>query len=131
MGSDLFESYVGSIISAITLAAVAAANSGGAFDQTTAALFPLIISAIGIVASLIGIFMVKGKEGSNPANALNMGTYVSGAIVIVAVLILSNTMLGSMSYAIAIIAGLIVGIAIGKITEVYTSGDFKHVKKFA
>jgi K(+)-stimulated pyrophosphate-energized sodium pump len=131
MGSDLFESYVGSIISAITLAAVAAANSGGAFDQTTAALFPLIISAIGIVASLIGIFMVKGKEGSNPANALNMGTYVSGAIVIVAVLILSNTMLGSMSYAIAIIAGLIVGIAIGKITEVYTSGDYGSVKKIA
>ncbi len=131
MGSDLFESYVGSIISAVTLAAVAAVNSGGMFDETTAALFPLILSAIGIIASLIGIFMVKGKEGSNPANALNMGTYVSGVIVIVATLILSNTMLGSMSYAIAIIAGLIVGIAIGKITEIYTSGDYGSVKKIA
>ena len=131
MGSDLFESYVGSIISAVTLAAVAAANSGGLFNEATAALFPLIMSAIGIIASLIGIFMVRGKDGSNPATALNMGTYIAGIIVVIAVLILSNTMLGSMKYAIAIIAGLIVGIAIGKITEIYTSGDYKSVKKIA
>ena len=131
MGSDLFESYVGSIISAVTLAAVAAANSGGLFNEATAALFPLIMSAIGIIASLIGIFMVRGKDGSNPATALNMGTYIAGIIVVIAVLILSNTMLGSMKYAIAIIAGLIVGIAIGKITEIYTSGDYKSVNKIA
>ena len=131
MGSDLFESYVGSIISAVTLAAVAAVNSGGLFNEATAALFPLIMSAIGIIASLIGIFMVRGKEGSNPATALNMGTYVAGIIVVIAVLILSKTMLGSMNYAIAIIAGLVVGIAIGKITEIYTSGDYKSVKKIA
>ena len=131
MGSDLFESYVGSIISAITLAAVAAVNSGGLFNEATAALFPLIMAAIGIIASLIGIFMVRGKEGSNPATALNMGTYIAGIIVVIAVLILSKTMLGSMRYAIAIIAGLVVGIAIGKITEIYTSGDYKSVKKIA
>ncbi len=131
MGSDLFESYVGSIISAVTLAAVAATNSGGLFDETTAALFPLILSGIGIIASLIGIFMVRGKEGSNPANALNMGTYVAGIIVIIATIILSKVMMGSFNYAIAIIAGLVVGIAIGKITEIYTSSDFKSVKKIA
>ena len=131
MGSDLFESYVGSIISAVTLAAVAAANSGGLFDQTTAALFPLILSGVGILASVIGILMVRGKEGSNPATALNMGTYVAGIIVIIVTVILSKTMLGSYNYAIAIIAGLIVGIAIGKITEIYTSGDYKSVKKIA
>ncbi len=131
MGSDLFESYVGSIISAVTLSAVAAVNSGGMFNETTAALFPLILSAIGIIASLIGIFMVRGKEGSNPASALNMGTYIAGIIVVIATLILSNYMLGSFRYAIAIIAGLIVGIAIGKITEIYTSGDYKSVKKIA
>ncbi len=131
MGSDLFESYVGSIISAVTLAAVAAANSGGLFNETAAALFPLVLSGIGIIASVIGIFMVRGKEGSNPASALNMGTYVSGIIVIIATIILSKTMLGSFNYAIAIIAGLVVGIAIGKITEVYTSGDYKSVKKIA
>ena len=131
MGSDLFESYVGSIISAVTLAAVAATNSGGLFDETTAALFPLILSGIGIIASLIGIFMVRGKEGSNPANALNMGTYVAGIIVIIATVILSKVMMGSYNYAIAILAGLVVGIAIGKITEIYTSADYKSVKKIA
>ncbi len=133
MGSDLFESYVGSIISAITLAAVAVANSDdtATFSETTAALFPLIISAIGILASVIGIMIVRGKDGGNPASALNMGTYVSGIIVIIATFILSKSMLGDYTYAIAIIAGLIVGIAIGKITEVYTSGDYKSVQKIA
>ena len=131
MGSDLFESYVGSIISAVTLAAVAAANSGGLFDETTAAIFPLILSGIGILSSVIGIFMVRGKEGKNPANALNMGTYVASIIVIIATIILSKVMLGAFNYAIAIIAGLVVGVAIGKITEIYTSGDYKSVKKIA
>ena len=131
MGSDLFESYVGLIISAVTLASVAAANSGNAFDAGTAALFPLILSAIGILASVIGILCVRGKEGGNPANALNMGTYIASGIVIIATLILSNAMLGSFSYAIAIIAGLIVGTAIGKITEIYTSEDYASVKKIA
>lgn len=133
MGSDLFESYAGSIISAITLAAVAvgSASETATFTQTTAALFPLIISAIGILASVIGIMLVRGKEGANPANALNMGTYISGIIVIIATVVLSKAMLGDYTYAIAIIAGLIVGIAIGKITEVYTSGDYKSVQKIA
>lgn len=133
MGSDLFESYAGSIISAITLAAVAVANADetAVFSTATAAVFPLIISAIGILASVIGIMIVRGKDGGNPASALNMGTYVSGIIVIIATVILSKTMLGDYTYAIAIIAGLVVGIAIGKITEVYTSGDYKSVQKIA
>ena len=131
MGSDLYESYVGSIISAITLAAIAALHDGTIVDEGTAILFPLLMAAIGLVASVIGILLVRGKEGSNPANALNMGTYISSAIVIVAVLIMSKTMVGSFDWAIAIIAGLVVGVAIGKITEVYTSGDYKHVKKIA
>ena len=133
MGSDLFESYVGSIISAITLAAVAvnSAPASAAFTEATAALFPLIISAVGILASIIGIMLVRGREGGNPAAALNLGTYISGIIVIAAVIFLSNKMLGSYTYACAIIAGLICGIAIGKITEIYTSGDYKHVKKIA
>ena len=131
MGSDLFESYVGSIISAITLAAVAAVNSGGAFTETAAAVFPLVLSAIGVIASVIGILLVRGKEGGNPSTALNMGTYIAGGIVIIASFILSNAMLHSISYAWAIIAGLIVGIAIGKITEIYTSADYKSVKKIA
>ena len=129
MGSDLFESYVGSIISVITLAAVAAANNPFGFSKETAAVFPLIISAIGIIASVAGIMGVKGKEGQNPASALNMGTYISGIVVIIAAIILSKAMLGTFNYAWSIIAGLIVGIAIGKVTEIYTSADYKYVKK--
>ena len=131
MGSDLFESYVGSIISAVTLSAVAAVNSGGAFTEATAALFPLILAAIGILSSVIGILCVRGKEGGNPANALNLGTYIASGIVIIATLVLSYFMLGSLNYAIAIIAGLVVGTAIGKITEIYTSEEYKSVKKIA
>lgn len=131
MGSDLYESYVGSIISAITLAAVAATASGGLFSEATAALFPLIIAAVGIIASILGILMVRGKEGTNPANALNAGTYIASAIVVIVAIILSKVMLGSYAFCIAIIAGLVVGVAIGKITEIYTSGDYKSVKKIA
>ena len=131
MGSDLYESYCGSIISAITLAAVAAAASGGLFDEATAVVFPLIMAAVGIIASVIGILLVRGKEGSNPANALNAGTYIASGIVVIVSIILSKAMLGSFAFACAIIAGLIVGVAIGKITEIYTSEEYKSVKKIA
>ena len=127
MGSDLFESY------AITLASVAVMTSAetATFSETTAAIFPLVISAIGILASVIGIMCVRGKEGGNPASALNMGTYISGIIVIIATIYFSKSMLGDYTYAAAIISGLVVGIAIGKITEIYTSADYKSVKKIA
>ncbi|MBQ1431211.1 MAG: sodium/proton-translocating pyrophosphatase, partial [Firmicutes bacterium] len=117
MGSDLFESYVGSIISAVTLAAVAVKTSAATatFNVETAALFPLLISAIGILASVIGIMLVRGRDGGNPAAALNAGTYVSGGIVVVAVIFLSKAMLGDYTYAFDICAGLICGILIGKI----------------
>lgn len=133
MGSDLFESYVGAIISTITLsaAAAAAAPETASFTAETAALFPLILSAIGIIASIIGILLVRGSETTNPAKALDMGTYISGIIVIICSLFLSKSMMGDLCYAYAIIAGLVVGIAIGKVTEIYTSGDFKYVKKIA
>ena len=136
MGSDLFESYVGSIISAITLAVVIpkiTPQIGEAFNLNPlmGSLFPLLLSAIGIIASILGIMFVRGKEGGNPASALNAGTYVSGIIVIAASFIMSKLLLNTYNPAIAIIAGLVVGIAIGKLTEIYTSGDYKHVKKIA
>jgi len=136
MGSDLFESYVGSIISAITLAVVipkVIPQIGEAFNLNPlmGSLFPLLLSAIGIIASILGIMFVRGKEGGNPASALNAGTYVSGIIVIIASFIMSKLLLNTYNPAIAIIAGLVVGIAIGKLTEIYTSGDYKHVKKIA
>ena len=136
MGSDLFESYVGSIISAITLAVIIpkiTPQVGAAFDldPLKGSIFPLLLSAIGIIASIIGIMFVRGKEGGNTAAALNLGTYVSGIIVIIASFVLSKYLLNTINPAIAIIAGLAVGIAIGKITEVYTSGDYRYVKKIA
>ncbi|MDO4266191.1 MAG: sodium-translocating pyrophosphatase [Eubacteriales bacterium] len=123
MGADLFESYVGAIVSAITLGALAFGAEG--------AVFPLVLSGIGIVAAIIGSMFVKGGEGKNPAAALNMGSYFAAAVVIVASFVLSNMVFGNMNAAIAIIAGLIVGLAIGKITEVYTSGDYASVKRIA
>lgn len=123
MGSDLFESYVGSIISAITLA-VAMTE----IDSFKGSIFPLILAAVGIIASIIGVFMVGGKSISNPAKALNHGTYVSGAIVIVSSFFLSRAFFGNLNAFFAITAGLLVGILIGQITEYFTSADYKPVK---
>ncbi len=136
MGSDLFESYVGSIISAITLAViiptvVPTIGAEFALDPLMGSLFPLLLSAVGIVASIIGIMFVRGSENVNPATQLNIGTYISGIIVIVASVVLSKMLIGTYNCAIAIIAGLVVGIAIGKVTEIYTSADYKSVKKIA
>ena len=130
MGADLFESYAGSLISAITLGL---AGSFGAItlDTAKAAIFPAILSALGIVASVIGTFMVQGKEGGNPQKALNRGEYTADAIVVIGAIALSVYYLGSIMPAVAIIAGLIVGLTIGIITEVYTSGDYGSVKKIA
>ena len=94
-------------------------------------IFPLVIAACGILASVIATFFVRGKEGSNPHKALKMGSYVSALLVVIASLIFSKSMLGSMGGAIAIISGLVVGLVIGVVTEVYTSGDYKFVKKIA
>ena len=126
MGADLFESYVGALVSALTLGVAVAGTFTGA-----GALFPLILAATGIIASIIGCFFVRGDENSNPHKALKMGSYVASAIVVVLSLVLSNVFFGGMSQAIAIIAGLIVGLIIGIVTEIYTSGDYKSVQKIA
>ena len=130
MGSDLFESYVGSIISAVTLALGASFVASG-FDPVKGAIFPLIISAVGIVASIIGILSVNCKEGSNPANALDMGTYVAAILSAIVAVVLSKTFFDTFKLAWAVIAGLVVGTAIGKITEIYTSAEYGSVKKIA
>lgn len=123
MGADLFESYVGALVSAVTLGVLAFEEIG--------AIFPLVLAGIGILASIIGSLFVKGGEGKNPASALNLGSYFSAAVVIVASLALSQSVFDSLNAGFAIIAGLLVGLAIGKITEVYTSGDYKAVKQIA
>ena len=123
MGADLFESYVGSIVSAITLGLVAFGGKG--------AMFPLLLAAVGIFSAILGTFFVKGDEKSSPHKALKTGTYTASAIVVVLSVILSKVVFGSFGAAIAIICGLAVGVLIGIITEVYTSGDYKPVKKIA
>lgn len=120
MGADLFESYVGSLVSALTLGAVAGAVSG--------VLYPLAIAGCGLIASIIATFFVKGDDNSNPQKALTRGSYVSAALVIIVSLILSKTLFGDMKAAIAVIAGLVVGVIIGNITEYYTSADYKPVQ---
>lgn len=125
MGADLFESYVGSIISAITLGAIVYAG------KTEGVLFPLVLSAIGIIASILGTTFVKTNEKSNPQSALSRGTYASSLIVIIASFVLSRYMFGNLSAFWAVAAGLIAGSIIGFLTEVYTSGDYKYVKKIA
>lgn len=123
MGADLFESYVGSLVSAITLGVVYAKESG--------AIFPLVIAALGVLASVIGCFFVKGDENSSPHKALKYGSYSAAIVVMIGSLILSKVFFNGFKEAIAIIFGLVVGLLIGVITEIYTSGDYRFVKKIA
>ncbi len=130
MGADLFESYVGSLISALTLGVVYA---GGGADVAFSpyVLFPILISAVGLIASIIGTLFVRTKEGKNPQTALNIGTYVSAAVVVIVAFLLSIFFLGNVKPAIAVLAGIVVGLLIGTLTEVYTSDRFKSVKEIA
>ena len=117
MGADLFESYCGSLISALTL--------GVAVSEVSGVLFPLAIAGCGLIASMIGTFFVRGGENANPQKALTKGSYAASVLVMIASLALSRTLFGNMNAAIAVIAGLIVGVIIGNITEYYTSADYK------
>ena len=123
MGADLFESYVGALISSLTLGIV--------YFKVAGAIFPLIIAGCGLLASILGTFFVKGDEKANPHKALKMGSYASSVIVLIVAFIFSKYFFGDFNAAIAIVAGLIVGLLIGIITEVYTSGDYKSVKEIA
>ncbi len=121
MGADLFESYVGAIISAITLGIVAYGDSG--------VKFALALSAVGIIASIIGVYFVRGDK--EPQKSLNNGTLVSSIITVIVSFVLSRSMLGSNKPFIAILSGLAVGLIIARITEYYTSADYSPVKRIA
>lgn len=121
MGADLFESYVGAIISAITLGLVAFGEQG--------VLFALALAATGILASIAGAFFVKGD--ADPQKSLNKGTLVSSIVTMAAAAFLSQVILGAFAPFVAIMAGLVVGLAIAKITEMFTSADYSPVKRIA
>lgn len=123
MGADLFESYVGSLISALTLGLV--------FFEDAGVMFPLLLSAAGIAASLIGAFLVKKLGGTDPHKALKIGEYSATALVIVAAFAFSHLFFGSLGAALTVITGLMVGVLIGFVTEIYTSDGYRFVKKVA
>ncbi|WP_326908831.1 sodium-translocating pyrophosphatase [Sedimentibacter sp. MB31-C6] len=125
MGADLFESYVGSIVSAITLGLIAFPEGG------RGVLFALSLAAVGILASILGTLFVKGKEGGNPQKSLDAGTYVSSLIVVIAAFFLSRSLLGDIRPFGAIVLGLAVGLIIAKITEYYTADEYKPVQGIA
>lgn len=124
MGADLFESYVGALISAMSLGAylIAALES---------VLFPLVLSALGIIASIIGASFVRGNK--DPQKSLRLGTYIASSFVVLAALGLSILYFNNQFYEtfIAVVVGIIVGIVVGNSTEHYTSSDYRHVKHIA
>ena len=127
MGADLFESYVGALVSALTLGVsvttVAFTGAG--------AIFPLLMAAVGIFASIVATFFVKGKDNSNPHKALKMGSYVSAGIVAAASIPLSILFFKQAMFSVPIVAGILVGLVIGYMTEVFTSEDYRSVKRIA
>lgn len=126
MGADLFESYVGSIISAVTLSMLSASS-----DSTKTTYFPLIICGIGILASIIATLFVNLSKSKNPQKTLNISEYIATGLLIISSGLLSYYMLGSLNAFWCILAGLIAGTAVGKLTEIYTSDEYKPVKEIA
>lgn len=153
MGADLFESYVGAIVGAMVIAGSSWYIAIGAMgltltDQLMPVFLPLVLSAIGIVVSIVGTFFVRTKEGANPQNALNIGTFGAGILMVilswfvirmfipeggVAVPDLVNIpqTYTAMGVFMATIIGLVAGIAIGLITEYFTSEARKPVHGIA
>ncbi len=148
MGADLFESYTGAIIAPIALAAFIPFLAVNGVDVPITLdrvpelfLFPLAIAAVGMVASVIGAFMVKSSGSTSVhdlSKALHRGTNVAAAITVVGVFVLAYLMLNGSEAVenwwglpVAVIGGLFVGYAIGKVAEIWTSDEYRPVKKIA
>ncbi|MEM6769453.1 MAG: sodium-translocating pyrophosphatase [Bacteroidota bacterium] len=141
MGADLFESYVGSIIGTMVIGAafIVVPEFGTSLDGLGAVLLPLVVAGIGIIASIVGTFFVRVKEGGDPQKALNTGELIAAAIMLIATYFAVTTILPgewtldgftytSNGVFFAILAGLISGLAIGYITEFYTGTGTKPVQ---
>ena len=129
MGADLYESYVGSIISASALGIAA-------FHDITAMALPLMLSAIGVLCSILGTFLVKTKEGASQKqllSALSRGTNFSAILIAIVSFPLVYYILGASNWKIyfAILAGLIAGVLIGQATEYFTSDSYKPTRNLA
>ena len=124
MGSDLFESYVGALVSCTLLAGSASLGVNGV-------LFPFVLAVIGIAASIVAIFSVGMGKADNPAKSLNLGTYLSGIITLAAAFVLGKNFFGVNGPFVAVAIGIVIGIAIGALTERATSAEFKPVQSIA
>ncbi len=143
MGADLFESYAGSIIAPISLVAFAIGLSADDIgdDALSLLMFPMAIAFVGMIASIIGSFLVKGGDSTDSkalSRALHMGTNVAMGITMVATVGIAFWLFGDsdnfenpIGLAMSVIGGLIVGWALGKTAEYYTSDHFAPVKKIA
>ena len=135
MGADLYESYCGSILSSAALGAAAFAADGGEM-QTKAVFAPMLIAAVGIVLSIIGIFSVKTKENANIKSligALSRGTNLSSALIVVATfgILYALGIDNWLGLSFAVVVGLLIGIVIGRSTEYYTSQSYAPTRKVA
>ena len=136
MGADLYESYCGSILATAALGAAAFLHSGDTVMQFKAVIAPMLIAAVGILLSLIGIFAVRTKEDAKMKdllNALSLGTNLS-SVLIVAATFLILWLLGIDNWqwiSCSVVVGLLVGIIIGRSTEYYTSQSYKPTKRLS
>ncbi len=138
MGADLFESYIGALISSMILGVVWAKSSGNFYPV----LLPFLLSAFGVIASVVGTFFVRVKEGGDPQKALNMGTFIAAGIMIVGAWFIIDSFMPakvavdgveytSLGLFITVVLGVVVGTAIGFITEYYTGSGKKPVVEIA
>ena len=135
MGADLYESYAGSILATAALgAALPLVGNFGGITQQTAVLAPMMVAAIGIVLSIVGIFMVRTKESATQKNLLNallLGTGGSSILILIAIALMA--MAGWITWGIfgAVVAGLVAGVVIGQGTEYFTSDEYRPTKGIA
>ena len=125
MGADLFESYVGALVSAMTLGFLLEGKS------IEGVAFPLLLAGLSLLACVLGSILVLALGGENPSKVLKMASYSSALAVLVFAFGLSQYFFGNFHAALAVMAGLVAGLAIGAITEYYTSSAYNPVKDIA
>ncbi len=131
MGADIFDSYVASAVAAMLLGAAFGASTDPAISANAPmyTVLPLILCALGIVASLVGVYFVRVGENGKPGKALNMGTYITCgvfAVLMAIVILVIPTVNNGLIWA--ILAGTAVGVVIGQTTEFFTSDEYKPVQ---
>ena len=136
MGADLYESYCGSVLSTAALGASAYAASTVADAQIKAVIAPMLIAAVGVFLSLIGIFLVRTKEGATMKDllrSLSLGTNVSAVLIAVATfgILYSLDIQNWLGLSCSVISGLVAGVIIGQATEYYTSHSYKPTQKIS